>query len=235
MRYREIITEAKLTLFPGAVPFDQVSVTPVMQKAVEKILAPLKLKIYPIGSSASPRPGRQSGDYDVQIDEKQLAQSLGATDGKSARQALDDFIQKQGFAVKKTGITVHVAIPLKSGLHQADIEVVADAENIHQLHRHVIPDNSPFKGVNKQQLLSKLAKDRMMMYSAWQGLFHRDAAGKKADFITNNPDQIAGLLLGDGSTGKDLASVESILKKLPDADNVLQHMRSDPNWQEINK
>ena len=235
MRFREIITEAKNTIFADTTPFDQVSVTPVMKAAVDNILAPLGTEIYPIGSSANPKPGKESGDYDVQVDETDIAKFFKVKDGKAARQALDDYIQKQGFEVKKTGITVHVRIPLKTGNHQADIEVVADAANIHQLHLHNIPADSPYKGVNKQQLLSKLAKDRMMLYSAWQGLFHRDAAGKKADFITNQPDQIAKEILGPTASAADLGSVESILGRLPNANEVMAQMKTDPNWQEIKR
>jgi hypothetical protein len=235
MRYREIITEAKNTIFADTKPFDQVSVTPLMKAAVDKILAPLGTEVYAIGSSANPKPGKESGDFDVQVDEAAVAKFFKVKDGKAARQALDDYIQKQGFEVKKTGITVHVRIPLKTGNHQADIEVVADAANIHQLHRHDIPPNSPFKGVNKQQLLSKLAKDRMLMYSAWQGLFHRDASGNKGDFITNQPDQIAKEILGANATGRDLGSVESILKHIPNPDALLNQMRLDPNWQELHR
>jgi len=235
MRFREIITEAKNTIFADTTPFDQVKTTPVIAQAVQKILAPLDTKIYAIGSSANPRPGRESGDYDVQIYEKAVADYFHVKDGKSARQALEDFIKKQGLETRKTGITVHVRIPTKSGAYQADIEVVADAANIHQLHLHNIPADSPYKGVNKQQLLSKLAKDRMMLYSAWQGLFHRDAAGKKADFITNDPDQIAKNLLSPTASAADLGSVESILGRLPNANEVMAQMKTDPNWQEIKR
>ena len=235
MRYTEFITEAKNTIFADTKPFDQVSVTPLMKAAVDKILAPLGVEVYAIGSSANPKPGKESGDFDVQVDEADVAKFFKVKDGKAARQALDDYIQKQGFEVKKTGITVHVRIPLKTGNHQADIEVVADAANIHQLHRHDIPPNSPFKGVNKQQLLSKLAKDRMLMYSAWQGLFHRDAAGKKGDFITNQPDQIAKEILGPNASARDLGSVESILKHIPNPEALLNQLRLDPNWQELQR
>ena len=76
MRFREIITEAKNTIFADTTPFDQVSVTPLMKAAVDKILAPLGTEIYPIGSSANPKPGKESGDYDVQVDETDIAKQL---------------------------------------------------------------------------------------------------------------------------------------------------------------
>jgi hypothetical protein len=113
------------------------------------------------------------------------------------------------------------------------VEVVPDAANIHQLHRHDIPANSPYKGVNKQQLLSKLAKDKGLLYAAWNGLFQRTPENKRGDFMTNDINQIATAILGPGATGRDLGSVESILAKVPDAPAVLAHMKTDPNWQEL--
>lgn len=232
MRFREFITEAKLSLFPGTVPFDQVAGTTAIKPVVDQLLAPLKTPVYAIGSSAKPKPGKTSNDYDVQIDDAAVAQYFGVQPGAAAKVALEQYLQSLGFETKKTGITVHFALPVNGKKHQVDVEVVPNAAQVHQLHLHDIPDRSPYKGVNKQQLLSKLAKDKGLLYAAWQGLFQRTPENKRGDFITNDINQIAQAILGKGATGKDLGSVESILARLPDAEAVLAQMKADPNWQE---
>jgi hypothetical protein len=74
MRLYEILTEAKLTLFPGTVPFDQIKGTQIIGTEVAKVLTPLGTEIYPIGSSANPKPNKTSNDYDVQIDQAAVEQ-----------------------------------------------------------------------------------------------------------------------------------------------------------------
>lgn len=232
MRLREFISEAKLTLFPGTVPFDQIKGTQVIEPEVAKVLTPLGTEIYPIGSSANPKPNKTSNDYDVQIDQAAVEQYFNVSGAAAAKKALEKYLQAKGYDTRVTGITVHYELPVAGAKYQVDVEVVPDAANIHQLHRHNIPDKSPYKGVNKQQLLSKLAKDKGLLYAAWNGLFQRTPENKRGDFITNNIDQIAAAVLGKGATGQDLGSVESILAKVPNAQAVLTQMKTDPNWQE---
>jgi hypothetical protein len=235
MRLYEILTEAKLTLFPGTVPFDQIKGTQIIGTEVAKVLEPLGTQVYPIGSSARPKPNKTSNDYDVQIDQVAVEKYFNVSGAAAAKKALEKYLQSKGYDTRVTGITVHYELPIGGAKYQVDVEVVPDAANIHQLHRHDIPDNSPYKGVNKQQLLSKLAKDKGLLYAAWSGLFQRTPENKRGDFITNNVDQIAAAILGTGATARDLGSVESILAKVPDADAVLAQMKTDPNWQELQK
>ena len=72
------------------------------------------------------------------------------------------------------------------------------------------------------------------MWSAWQGLFARDAAGKKAEFVTDDLAKIAEILTGRADANV-LGSVESILAALPQdqAAELLARGRADPNWKEI--
>jgi hypothetical protein len=84
-------------------------------------------------------------------------------------------------------------------------------------------------------MLAILAKSKGYMWSAWQGLFARDENGKKSDFVSDDLDSIAQILLGDGASSKDLGSVESILSALPEdqARALLDRAKQDPNWKEI--
>ena len=75
------------------------------------------------------------------------------------------------------------------------------------------------------------------MWSAFQGLFTRDAAGKKADFVSDDLDQIAKTLLTPNAGAKNLGSVEAILAALPkqQADDLLAKAKQDPNWHELKR
>ena len=83
--------------------------------------------------------------------------------------------------------------------------------------------------------MSILAKQKGMMWSPWQGLFKRDESGKKGDFVSNDIDTVAKILLGERATGKDLSSVEGILSVLPkeQASQLLSTAKADQAWEEI--
>jgi hypothetical protein len=233
MRYKEfaILLEGG-KMFSQATEFDQSIVQQVLQ-VVNNNLATLNIQVIPVGSGANPTPGKISGDFDVMADEQQVADAFGAKDAKSARKALKDYLENAGFATAQSGVNVHILVPMGGTNVQTDIMVVPNAGAVSRFHQHDLPAASPYKGVNKQILISKIAKDRKMMWSPWQGLFKRDDAGKKADFITNDIDKVAEKLLGKGANAQDLGSVESILRKLPNSEEVLAQLRTDPNWQEI--
>lgn len=219
--------------FSNSEPFDQKFV-PEILKTVNDALQGTGIKAIPVGSAATPRPGKVSGDLDVIVDEKSVLDFFKATDPKAARKALNDFISKKGLETTQTGINVHVNVPVGTAFHQVDIMVTANADRVSKFHTHDIPQGSPYKGVNKQLMLAILAKSKGYMWSAWQGLFKRDAAGKKAEFVTDDLDTVAEILLGVKSSSA-LGSVESILKSLPkdQADILLAKAKEDPNWKEI--
>lgn len=221
-------------VFADATPFDHKDV-PAILKTVNSALQGTGIVAIPVGSAATPKPGKISGDMDVIVDEKSVLDFFKAKDAKTGRKALSDYISAKGLATAQSGINVHVNVPVGSEHHQVDIMVTANAERVAKFHTHNIPANSPYKGVNKQLIMAILAKSKGLMWSAWQGLFSRDAAGKKADFITDDLDQVAQALLGQGKTAADLGSVESILSALPTdtAKELLAKAKEDPNWKEI--
>jgi hypothetical protein len=171
---------------------------------------------------------------DVLADEATVMHYFKAKDAKTARKALNDYIKSKGLDTAQTGINVHVNVPVGNEHHQVDIMVTANANQVAKFHTHQIPQGSPYKGVNKQLLMAFLAKDKGYMWSAWQGLFARDQAGKKADFVTDDLAKIAEILTGKADAAV-LGSVESILAALPQqqAAELLARGKADPNWKEI--
>ena len=220
-------------VFGDVTPFDHSDVPEIMRK-VNTPLSDIGIRAIPVGSAATPTPGKKSGDLDVVVDEEQITNYFKAPDAKHARKALAEFMKSKGFQVAQSGINVHVRVPIGETAHQVDIMVTAKAERVSKFHTHAIPDKSPYKGVNKQLMMAILAKQRGFMWSAWQGLFSRNFEGKKGDFVTDDLDEIAQRLLGDRATSTDLGSVEAILKALPrdEAVALLDRARQDPNWKE---
>ncbi len=220
-------------VFANATPFDHKDV-PAILKTVNNALAGTGITVIPVGSAATPTPGKQSGDMDVLADEAAVMSYFNAKDAKTARKALSDYIKAKGLETAQTGINVHVNVPVGGEHHQVDIMVTAKAEQVAKFHTHQIPKGSPYKGVNKQLLMAFLAKDKGYMWSAWQGLFSRTPEGKKGEFVTDDLDKIAGILTGRADANV-LGSVESILAALPQqqAAELLARGKADPNWREV--
>jgi hypothetical protein len=221
-------------VFSNSEPFDQKFV-PSILKTINTALQGTGISVIPVGSAATPREGKQSGDLDVIVDEQTVLEFFKAKDAKSARKALNDYLTGKGLETAQTGINVHVNVPVGPAHHQVDVMVVPNAYKIAKFHTHEIPQGSPYKGVNKQLMLAILAKSKGYMWSAWQGLFKRDAAGKKGEFVTDDLGEIARTLLGDQAGTGTLGSVETILRALPQdqADALLAKAKEDPNWKEI--
>jgi hypothetical protein len=221
-------------VFADASPFDHKDV-PIILNTVQSALAGTGLRLIPVGSAATPKPGKKSGDMDVIVDEQSVLEFFKVKDAKQARKALNDYIASKGLQTAQSGINVHVRVPVKSEAHQVDIMVTQKAESVSKFHTHDIPQGSPYKGVNKQLMLAILAKSKGYMWSAWQGLFARDPAGKKGEFVTDDLDKVAQTLLGPGANSKSLGSVEAMLKALPEdqANALLAKAKEDPNWKEV--
>lgn len=220
-------------VFANAEPFDQKFVPNILD-TINKALKPTGIQAIPVGSAATPKEGRQSGDMDVIVDEQAVLEFFKAKDAKAARKELSAFIQQQGLETAQSGINVHVNVPVGKSHHQVDIMVTANAPKVAKFHTHDIPDKSPYKGVNKQLMMAILAKQKGYMWSAWQGLFSRTPEGKKGEFVTDDLNQVARILLGDIASAANLSSVENIMRAMPDdkAAALLDRARQDPNWVE---
>lgn len=220
-------------VFSDAEPFDHKDI-PAILGSVNSALKGTGITAIPVGSAATPTPGKISGDLDVIVDEKAVLDFFKAKDAKTARKALNDYISNKGLQTAQSGINVHVRVPVGDHAHQVDVMVSANAERVAKFHTHEIPAGSPYKGVNKQLIMAILAKSKGYMWSAWQGLFLRNAEGKKGEFVTDDLAEIAEILTGKKDP-KVLGSVESILSALPssDADALLAKAKEDPNWKEV--
>ena len=236
LRQEELMTEGG-NVFPDSVNFDH-AIIPDLMKQINSVLAKTGSTALPIGSGATPTPGKISGDLDMIVDINQLKQHFRMEDEKDPviRKKLRQLFDLAGFATGQSGTSVHVAVPFDDNIHQVDIMVVPDANNAATYHTHSIPQGSKFKGVHKQLAMAYLAKQQNMLWSPYQGLFSRLENGKKDPngLVSNNIDQIAKALLGPNAVGKDLGSLESIMAALGQeaGDNLLSDLRSDGNWKE---
>ncbi len=221
-------------IFPDTISFDH-KMIPGIMKSINGVLAKANAQAIPIGSGATPTPGKVSGDLDMIVDQDQLAQHFDQTDPKVIRKKLRQLFDLAGLETGQSGVSVHVKVPMDDHAHQVDIMVVPNAERASKFHTHSIPKGSKFKGVNKMIALAWLAKQKNMLFSPYQGLFSRDQAGKKDKFITQDIDEVARSLLGPNASGKDIGSVEAIMAALGKeaGDAMLADLRSDPNWKEL--
>jgi hypothetical protein len=219
--------------FPDVTAFDHKHVGAIL-KTVNDALANTGIRAIPVGSAATPTPGKQSGDMDVIVDETAVLEYFKAKDAKSARKALNDYIAGKGLQTTQSGINVHVRVPVEDSFAQVDIMVSQNAERVSKFHTHNIPANSPYKGVNKQLIMAILAKSKGYMWSAWQGLFSRTPEGKKGELVSDDLDEISEILTGKKNASV-LGSVESLLAALPkdQADALLAKAKEDPNWKEV--
>jgi len=224
-------------IWPDTEPFDQ-AIADQLANETNRYLKGTgeTATVYRYGSGATPTPGKFSNDLDVMVDLAPLMQTFSTKDGKTTRVELEKFLQGKGLATKKTGTQVHIRLPYKGKFHQVDIKVVPNAEHVHKLHIHDIPAGSPYKGVHKQVLLSTLASHKGMLYSPDEGLYARDAQGKKSHFITYDLDEIAKHLFGPHATAAAMGSVESILKHIHDPElrkQLLQRASEGSSWQSV--
>ena len=220
--------------------FDPSVVGKPLSETTQKYLEPLGVTLEVIGSCWKPRYDANgnvvpSNDLDSMVELTTLMQQFQTVDSSTTRKALAAYFEKQGISTRLTGVTVHVRMPMDDKFYQVDIKVVKNAHKVAQFHRHDIPKGSPYKGVNKQLVMNALASTQGMLWSPDEGLYKRDNAGKKAELLTDDWDSIAKYLLGQGATGQDLGSVESIMNKIPDQkrkDDIMNMARAGHSWQQ---
>lgn len=211
--------------------FDQ-AIIPDMMNQINKVLIKTGTKALPIGSGATPTSGKRSGDLDMIIDAGKLAEYFNVKDAKTARAELEKLFQQAGFDTRRTGTSVHVKTRVGNSAQQVDIMVVDNGETAQKFHVHDIPKGSPYKGVHKQIMIADLAKANGMKWSPYKGLVDRETN----ELVSNDLDDVAKRLLGPNATGKDLGSVESIVKANPKAKAIVDKYESpespNPLWQQ---
>lgn len=209
-----------------------------MMKQINGVLSKAGAKALPIGSGATPTPGKRSGDLDMIVDSETLRNFFKVKTDKEARVGLEDMFKKAGFDTAKTGTSVHVKTTIGKSAQQVDIMVVPNSETAQKFHVHDIPKGSPYKGLHKQVIIADIAKNKVtdehpegMKWSAYKGLLDR----RDDSMIANNLDDIAKILLNPNATAKDLGSVESIIKANPDAKQYLDKYEADPESHFVKK
>jgi hypothetical protein len=128
--------------------------------------------------------------------------------------------------VRKTGVSVHFLTPIggnkNNGFCQTDFMFLPDPALAKQTMRS--DPNSRFKDSHKHILLSSIAKFHGFKWSPTIGLISRVTE----KLISKDPNEIAQILLGPGSSLNDIRSVESILKRInnsPDRDAEISDAR----------
>lgn len=218
-------------VFPNSVNFDH-KLIPNLMKQINSVISKTNTKAFPIGSGATPTPGKISGDLDMIMDINQLRQhfDMPDADDKTIRQKLEQLFSLAGYQTARKGTMVHVEVPIADNTHQVDIMVVADGEAASKIHTHSIPAGSKFKGLNKMIALAKLAKNKGMKFSPYRGVVNRETN----ELIASDLDKIAKTLISPNASGKDIGSVESIVSALgKEGPAFLADLRSDPNWKEL--
>lgn len=217
-------------VFQDAVEFDHSQIPDIIRQ-VNKTMTPTGAKLIPIGSGATPTPGKKSGDLDVIVDQDALSQHFNVKDAKGAKAGIESLFQKAGYQTAKTGVSVHIRVPIDGGSAQVDVMVVPHAEMVSKYHIHNLPKGSPYKGKNKQLAMWWLAKQAGYNWSAFKGLVDADTK----EVITRDLDEIAKMIIGPNASAKDFGSVESIMAALPDetAQTMLADLKQNSGWEEI--
>lgn len=148
-----------------------------------------------------------SGDLDLGVD---------AT--KVPKDVLIQMLVRKGFKkedIKKSGDNVHLKTPINGDANQGYVQTdFMFTENPTWQHFALTggAPGSQFKGLHRHILLSSLAKAQNLKWSPKFGLVNRDTN----EVISQDPDEIANALLGTGHKGKELATVETIIKAIKD-------------------
>jgi hypothetical protein len=208
-------------IFSGTSDFDH-KLIPDMMKQINSVAKQTGAKVLPIGSGATPTPGKISGDLDMIVDAGVLKKyfKIDPADAKAnvkVKVELENMFKAAGFETRKSGQIVHVKTNVADAMQQVDIMVVDDGETAQKFHVHDIPKGSPYKGVHKQMAIAALAKEKTtpehldgFKWSPYKGLVDRNTD----QLVSNNLDEVAKMLIGPSAKAADLGSVESIVKAM---------------------
>lgn len=150
-----------------------------------------------------------SGDLDLAVDS-------GAVDKTTFYQRLRDWATENGQNpddwVRRSGNSVHFLTPIQGdprrGFVQTDF-MFLPKPNFSKFILRSAPD-SEYKGATRNVLINSIAKSKGYKLNQLQGIMDR-ATDR---LISDDPSQIAKMLLHPGAGAEDLASVESIVRAL---------------------
>jgi hypothetical protein len=234
-----ILTEGG-NVWPDVTPFTKDDAPRVVKKAQQ--LTPAGIPLIPIGSAGHKA---SSGDLDMMIDADAVMQYYGVNSEKEARAAMKADLISKGVSSALSGVNVHIKVPNRDSFAQVDIMLVKHAEDVSKFHQHDYSiEDTPYKGVHQQLLLTSLAKFFRsqqfpfgLFWSGFDGLYSRDEAGKKGEFVTRNKDEVAKLLLGPTANASTLGNVESMIAALPGglSNPLAKQAIEDPKWPRQNE
>ena len=151
-----------------------------------------------------------SGDLDIAVDSGQVTKDQMVAQ-------LTRWAQSHGFKpdewVKKSGTAVHFKTPINGdpaqGFVQTDFMFL---QNVpwSKFVLGAMPADSKYKGRERNVLMNSIAKSMGYKLNQIAGIADRGTN----EIITDDPDQVAKMLLNKTATRQDLASVESILQAL---------------------
>jgi len=218
MRWREIVTEGGNAIpNASAVPLDKVS--KVVDDAIQLLPPVLRVNLAKdIGSAGFKKV--PPGDIDLMIEASDLVKHFKTVSQKdpvkSAKKALEEYLQQKGYDAKMSGRNVHVGIPFDGGTAQVDYMVIDDVGAVAPYHQHGprgMYDDPEFKGSDIFILMNSIGKALGLKFDAFTGkLMTREGNTE----VARDRDTVAKVLLNPDATADDLNSVKSILRALKD-------------------
>lgn len=186
---------------------------PLVMANLKKVL-PQGLNLYPIGSAGHKE---ISSDIDALIDAGELMTAFPAKELKLSRKALEDYFKSKGLFAARTGVSIHVGIPIGAtqDVVQVDLMAVENAAAAQPLHTHDYSDPQ-MKGGTLHGMWADLANmssvegHESVMMSPYKGLV--DRATK--ELVTNNKDEIAKIIIGPTASAADMGNPQRVLAAL---------------------
>lgn len=226
-------------LYEGGNVFDNTSA--VARENVATIVAMVKRELpSALQKNAIPDIGSagykvESGDIDLFVDATAAIKNFGVEDEKQAKQALAQYFQAKGYAVKVMGRNVHVDMPYKISdgkqlYAQVDLMVIANAKRVADWHQHGprgMYDDPNFKANQLFILLNSIGKALGVKVDAFGGVVMRR---DNNEVVADNREAAAKLLLNPGAHAQDLNSVATVMAALqndPDKEAKLAQARQD--------
>ena len=174
---------------------------------LEEMLPGLDLQNNTLGSTGIKD---TSGDLDIAVDANRVTK-------EQLEHRLKSWAVANGFKpedyVRKSGTAVHFKTPIDGrpdrGYVQTDFMFMKDVP-WSKFVLGAMPADSKYKGRERNVLMNSLAKSMGYKLNQVSGIADRTTN----KLVTNNPDEVAKLLLNQTATRQDLASVESILQAL---------------------
>lgn len=220
-------------VFDNTSPVAQDSVATVVATVKRELPGALQKKVMADIGSAGYKV--ESGDIDLFLDAATTIKNFGAEDEKSAKQALAQYFQAKGYAVKIMGRNVHVNVPYRTAdgktlYAQVDLMIIADAGRVADWHQHGprgMYDDPKFKANHLYILLNSIAKFLGLKVDAFGGtVLRRD----NNEVVADNRESAAKILLHSGAHANDLNSAATVMAALandPDKEGKLAQARQD--------